>query len=78
MKTKVKSYGDKAAGYHGKEIPKTGSDCTCLAVITIDSALKEDENYYPQSLLKECKYKEKELISNIVKDIESFPSEYDE
>ena len=78
LKTKVKSYGDKAADYHGKEIPKAGSDCTCLAVITIDSALKEDENYYPQSFLKECKYKEKELISNIAEDIESFPSEYDE
>ena len=55
-----------------------GHDCTCLAVITIDSALKEDENYYPQAFLKECRFKEKELISNITEDIESFPSEYDE
>ena len=31
-----------------------GSDYTCLAVINIDSALKK--NYYPQVLLKECKY----------------------
>ena len=32
------------------------SSYTCLAVISLDSALKEDENYYPQVFLKECKY----------------------
>ena len=37
-----------------------GSNHTCLAVISWDSSLKEDENYYPQMFLKECKYIEKE------------------
>ena len=32
----------------------------CWSVLVIDSALKKDENYYPQVLLKECKYTEKE------------------
>ena len=27
---------------------------TCLAVISLDSALKKDDNYYPQVFLKEC------------------------
>ena len=34
----TKSYGDKATGFHDKEIPKVGSNHTCLAVITIDSS----------------------------------------
>ena len=49
-----------ATYFHDKEIPKASSDYTCLAVITIDSALKRDDNYYPQVFLKEYKYIEKE------------------
>ena len=37
---------------HDKEIFKAGSNHTFLAVITIDSALKKEENYYPQVFLK--------------------------
>ena len=48
MKTKIKSYGDKATDFHDKEIPTVGSNHTCLAVISLDSALKKHENYYPQ------------------------------
>ena len=43
-------------------MPKLGSNHTCLEVIAIDSSLKDDENYYLQVLLKECKYIEKEKI----------------
>ena len=38
-----------------KKIPKLGSNHTCLAVISLDSALKKDDNYYLQVFLKECK-----------------------
>ena len=38
----------------------------CLAVISLDSALKKDETYYPQFLLKECKYIEKEVVAPII------------
>ena len=48
LKTKIKSYGDKATDFHDKEIPMVGSNHTCLAVISLDSALKKHENYYPQ------------------------------
>ena len=34
-----------------KKIPKTDSNHTCLAVISLDSALKKDDNYYLQVLL---------------------------
>ena len=47
------------AGFYDKEIPKVVSNYTCLAVISLDSILKKDENYYPQVFLKECKYIEK-------------------
>ena len=55
LKTKVKSYGDDVKDFYDKEIPKVDSNYTCLEVIRLDSALKNDENYYPQVFLKECK-----------------------
>ena len=64
LKTKIKSYDDEALDFHDKEIPKVGSNHTSLAIISLDSALKEDENYYQQVFLKECKYIEKEEIVN--------------
>ena len=38
------------------------SNHTCLAVMSFDSALKKDENYYLQVFLKDCKYTEKKVI----------------
>ena len=55
LKAKVKSYGDDVKDFYDKEIPKVDSNYTCLEVIRLDSALKNDENYYPQVFLKECK-----------------------
>ena len=40
-------------------IKKLDSNHTFLAIISLDSALKKDENYYPQVFLKEFKYIEK-------------------
>ena len=48
LKTKIKSYGEEAIDCHDKETPKVGSDYTCVAAITIDSAYKKDENCYPK------------------------------
>ena len=43
---------------------KVDSNHACFAVITLDSALKKDEDYYPQVFLKECKYiKEKSNLA---------------
>ena len=41
------------------------SNYTCLAVISLDSTLKKDENYYLQVFLKECKYIEKKVVRHI-------------
>ena len=59
MKTKIKFHGDEVTDFYDKEIPKGDSNHTCWAVISLDSALKKDDNYYPQVLLKECKYRKK-------------------
>ena len=56
LKTKIKSYGDEVTDFYDTEIPKAGSNCTCLAVMAIDSTLRKEENYYRQVFLKECKY----------------------
>ena len=54
LKIKIKSHGDEVTDFYDKEIPKVDSNHTCLAVISLDSTLKKDENYYPQEFLKEC------------------------
>ena len=56
------------------------SNYTCLAVTSLDSALKKDEKYYPQVFLKECKYIKKKLIRLINDNLSDFSSsdEFDE
>ena len=67
MKTKIKSHGDEVSDFYDKKIPKVDSNHTCLEVISLDSALNKDGNYYPQVFLKECK----EVIRHIIDDLES-------
>ena len=55
LKTKTKSYGDEITDFYYKEIPKVDFNLTYSAVINFNSALKKDENYYPEVFLKECK-----------------------
>ena len=45
LKTKIKSHGDEVTDFYDKKIPKVDSSHTCLAVISVDSAFKKDENY---------------------------------
>ena len=42
-----------------KKIPKLDSDHTFSAITSLDSIVKNDENYYPQVFLKDSKYVEK-------------------
>ena len=78
LKTKIKSYGDEVTDFYNKKIPKVESNRTCLAVISLDSALNKDGNYFPQVFLKECKYIIKKVIKHIIDDLEIFPSNSDE
>ena len=45
-KTKIKSYGDEVTNSYDKEFLKVDSNHTCLAVVSLASTLKKDENYY--------------------------------
>ena len=46
LKTKAKSHGNEVTDFYNKKIPNVDSNYTCLAVISLDSALKKDDNYY--------------------------------
>ena len=48
LKTKIESHSDEATYFYNKKIAKAGFNYTSLAVISLDSAVKKDENYYPQ------------------------------
>ena len=52
LKTKIKYHSDEVTDFYDKEIPKMDSNHTCLAEISLNSALKKDENYYLQVFFK--------------------------
>ena len=73
------SNGKEVIDFYDKEISQVDSNHTCLAVIGLDSALKKDGNYYPQTFLKECKYIEKKKIMRHISDnLSDFSSDDDE
>ena len=78
LKTEIKSRGNKVADFYDKKIPKLYSSHTCLAVISLDSALKKDENYYPSVFLKECKYIDKKVVRHIHDSLSNFSYSSDE
>ena len=72
MKTKIKSYGDKVTHFYNEEIPKVESNHTCLAVISLDSALKKGWKCFPQVFLKKRKCIQKKVIRHINGDSSKF------
>ena len=57
---------------------KLGSNCTFLALIISNSALKEDDNYYLQLFLKECIFFEKKVVRHIHDSLSDFSYSSDE
>ena len=80
IKTKIKIY---AVGiitiFHNKKMPKEKAPCKCLSIIMIDSVIKANKKYYPQTLLEEYKYiQEKIKIENYInEDLENSESDSD-
>ena len=37
-------------------MPKEKVPCKCLSIIILDSIIKGNKKYYPQTFLEECKY----------------------
>ena len=57
IKTKIKSYGDKVnTHFEGNKIPKENATYKCLSLIMLDSVIRVNKKYYPQTLLEECKH----------------------
>ena len=54
--------------FYDKEIPKVDFYHTFLTLISSDSALRKDENYYPQVFLEQCKYIKKKVTEHITQD----------
>ena len=77
LKTKIKSHGNEFTDFYDKN-PKLDSIHTCLAIINLDSALKKNENYYPQVFLKECKYIAKNVVRHIHDNLNDFSCDYDD
>ena len=68
IKTKIKIYaGSIITNFHNKKMPKEKAPCKCLSIIIIDSVIRVNKKYYPQTLLEECKYmQEKIKIENYI------------
>ena len=42
--------------FHDKKMPKRKSPCKCLSIIMLDSVIKANKKYHPQTFLEECRY----------------------
>ena len=60
--------------FYDEKASKADFNHTCLAIISLDSVLKKDENYYLQVFLKVCKYIEKKEIRHINDNLSDFSS----
>ena len=61
-----------------KKFLKVDCNHTCLAVISLDSAVNKDGNCCPEIFLRQCKYIEKKVIRHIIDDLESSADDSDE
>ena len=70
IKTNIKIYaGSMITNFHNKKTLKEKAPCKCLSIIMLDSVIKANKKYYPQTLSEECKYvQEKIKIENFIDD----------
>ena len=70
IKTKIKMFEDRVnTNCQGKKVPKDNASYKCLSLIMLDSVIRVNKKYYPQTLLEERKYvirknKMENLINN--------------
>ena len=70
IKTKINIYASSIiTNFHNKKMPKGKAPCKYLSIIMLDSVIKANKKYYPQTFLEECKYaREKIKIENYIDD----------
>ena len=55
IKTKIKTYGDRVnTNFYGQKVPKENAIYKCISLIMLDSVIRVNKKYYPQTLLEEC------------------------
>ena len=62
LKNKINHYINEITYFYDEETLKVCCNHTCLIVISLNSTLRKDENYFLQVFLREIKYIEKKLI----------------
>ena len=80
IKTKIKIHGGSVnTNFQSKKMPKEKAPCKCLSIIMLDSVIKANKKYYPQTLLEECKYVQEKIKieSHIDEDLEKSESDSD-
>ena len=78
IKTKIKIYaGNIITNFHNKKMPKDKGPWKFLSIIMIDSVIKANKKYYPQTFLEECKYRQEKIkIENYInQDLENSESD---
>ena len=67
MKTKIKLHGDKVNTiFQGKKGLKENEWYKYLSLIMLDSVIRVNKKYYPQTLLEECKYEIKKNVFTVI------------
>ena len=57
IKTKIKVYENRVnTNFQGKKMAKEKASYKCLSLVMLDSVIRVNKKYYPQTLLGECKY----------------------
>ena len=55
--------------FQGKKVPKENASYKSLSLIMLDSVIRVNKKYYPQTLLEECKYViRKNRMENLIND----------
>ena len=76
--TKIKTFKDSViTNFHNKKVPEEKIRYKCLSIIALDSVIKADNKYYPQTFLEECVYnqqkqqKQKQQKNYVTEELES-------
>ena len=72
IKTNVKMYEDRVnTNFQGKKVPKENASYKCLSLIMLDSVIRVNKKYYPQTLLEEYKYAVRKIkLENLINDLD--------
>ena len=70
IKRKIKIYEDRMnTNFQGKRVLKENTSYKCLSLIVLDSVIRVNKKYYPQTLLEERKYViRKNKMENLIND----------